>query len=261
MYILSFFILKKERERKRMSNMIEYLNSLPENLKTINISGCNLTKLPDLSRFYNLKYLFCNKNKLTTLPELPTSLIYLCCSENQLTSLPPLNSNLINLYCDSNQLTSLPSLPEKLKILHCDSNQLISLPSLNIDLECISCLNNQLTTLPSLPEKLITLNCHSNKLTFLPSLPNSLKYLCCLNNPIFRIINDQDIKIISQKIKIINKIRVIYYHLKFKKQFRKILWEKIREPKIQQYYSPDNLIHLLKEKEEKEDIDEILGSW
>ena len=41
-----------------------YLNSLPDDTKRINISGRNLTELPDLSRFRFLKYLYCDDNRL-----------------------------------------------------------------------------------------------------------------------------------------------------------------------------------------------------
>ena len=46
----------------------------------------------------------------------------------------------------------------------------------------------------------------------------------------------------------------MYYTLKYKNKFRKILWEKIRESKIKDYYSPENLINLLNNNPE-EDLD------
>ena len=72
--------------------------------------------------------LYCNGNKLTSLPELPNSLILLNCSGNLLTSLPKLPNLLITLYCPYNKLTSLPDLPNSLITLYCDHNRLISLP-------------------------------------------------------------------------------------------------------------------------------------
>ena len=40
-----------------MFNVVEYLNSLPEDTKTIDVSLKNLTYIPDLSRFKNLETL------------------------------------------------------------------------------------------------------------------------------------------------------------------------------------------------------------
>ena len=91
--------------------MSNYINCLPNNITSINVSNQDLIYLPDLSRFKNLEVLHCYGNKLT--------------------SLPSLNENLKELYCSYNQLTSLPSLNENLKILNCSNNQLTSLPSLN----------------------------------------------------------------------------------------------------------------------------------
>ena len=83
-------------------NIEDYLNSLPEDTTKINVSNKNLTYLPDLSRFKNLQQLYCNDNKLTSLPPLNENLLYLHCSNNKLTSLPQLNENLEELYCNNN---------------------------------------------------------------------------------------------------------------------------------------------------------------
>ena len=40
-------------------------------IERLNYSNQGLTKLPDLSEYINLKYLYCYNNKLTYLPELP----------------------------------------------------------------------------------------------------------------------------------------------------------------------------------------------
>ena len=64
----------------------------------------------------------CRGNQITTLPELPASLIELRCPDNQLTTLPELPDSLTELYCDSNQLTALPELPTSLIELWCGEN-------------------------------------------------------------------------------------------------------------------------------------------
>ena len=83
-----------------MTTEIErYLNSLSEDISTLNISSKNITSLPDLTRFKNLKILYCSYNELTSLPTLPQNLQYLKCSYNKLTLLPTLSQNLKKLYC------------------------------------------------------------------------------------------------------------------------------------------------------------------
>jgi hypothetical protein len=60
------------------------------------------------------------------------------------------------------------------------------------------------------------------------------------------------------KIQIVNNFRHLYFCLKFKKQFRYWLWEKIREPKIMKKYHPSYLIENL---HETTDLDELLNHW
>ena len=102
----------------RMTTAVEtYLNSLHEDILTIDISNKDITSLPDLTRFKNLTKLDCSYNKLTLLPTLPQNLTKLYCFHNQLISLPTLPQNLTKLYCSYNKLTLLPTLPQKLKSL------------------------------------------------------------------------------------------------------------------------------------------------
>ena len=58
----------------------------------------------------------------------------------------------------------------------------------------------------------------------------------------------------------INNFRYLFYCLKFKNQFRKYLWEKIRESKIIKKYSPNYLIENLIENF-NEDLDKVLNDW
>lgn len=99
---------------------------------------------------------------------------------------------------------------------------------------------------------------YNNQLTLLPTLPGNLQQLYCNNNPIYEIINNTNLIVVKQKIKILNNCRDLYYCLKLKKQFRKCLWEKIREPKIMKKYHPSYLIERLDEDTE---LDMVLNNW
>ena len=265
----------------------EYINSLPNNTETIIIIICskNLTYIPELSRFVNLSYLDCSHNNLVCLPKLPNSLTHLLCNDNKLTYLPELPNSLIHLLCDNNKLTYLPELPNSLTYLNCGKNQLTYLQKLPNSLLVLTCNNNKLTYLPELPNNLKQLYCSNNKLTYLPELPNSLKKLYCGNNQLTNLqklpnnliylncnntiideiidvvkngsLHEDEFNKINKKLHILNKFRELYFALKFKKQFYKLL-EKVM---IKRYH-PSNLIKLLKnvgDDEEKMDI--LLESW
>lgn len=216
-----------------------YLDSLNNDVTSINISGRRLTYLPDLSRFKKLQILLCHDNQLISLPKLPNSLRELYCVSNQLTSLPSLPDNLTNLECNYNQLTALPILPNSLRELYCD--------------------NNQLTFLPKLPNNLKGLDCGSNQLTSLPDLPESLEWFNFHNNPIYSIVFHKNIEIIKLNIKKLNNFRALYYALRFRNRFRRWLWEGVRKPKIDAYYHPANLVKRL--LEEDGDLDRALDYW
>ena len=222
-----------------MTTRIErYLNSLSEDILSINISDMSVKSLPDLTRFKNLEILYCTNNQLTSLPTLPQNLKILNCYNNQLTSLPDLPQNLKELYCFYNQLTLLPTLPQNLKEL--------------------SCSYNELTSLPTLPQNLKILRCYHNQLTLLPTLPQNLKTFIYHNNPISEIVNNTSLIEINRDIQILNNFRDLYYCLKFKKQLRKWLWEKVREPNIKKLYNP---IYLIENLKEEDDLNTVLKNW
>jgi hypothetical protein len=159
------------------------LTSLPELPKSLIKLTCYDNKLTSLPELpESLIKLYCYDNKLTSLPELPKSLTWLYCYDNKLTSLPELPKSLIKLYCYDNKLTSLPELPKSLIKLTCYDNKLTSLPELPESLRGLYCYNNKLASLPELPESLRGLYCYNNKLASLPELPKSLKWLYCYNN-------------------------------------------------------------------------------
>jgi Leucine-rich repeat (LRR) protein len=251
------------------TDIVSYLNSLPDDKLILSIEQNDLTSLPDLTRFKNLKELYCGFNKLTSLPNnLPESLEILHCSFNKLTSLPDLINlkNLKKLYCSKNQLTSLPdTLPQVLEELICSDNQLTSLPNLSnlTQLKELNCSDNKLDSLPnSLPQSLVILYCFDNKINYFPNLPEKTIYIYYPNNPIYSIlnenINNNSIIKVKKNIIIVNNFRYLYYSLKFKKQLRKWLWEIVRKKQIMEKYHPN---HLIKNLEKDIDLEEFLNNW
>ncbi len=108
-YIVHLFI--SNINRLSMISVIDYLNSLNVNVKEINLSNKELTVLPDLSRFTNLKKLDCSFNKIKKINNLP--------------------EGLENLYCENNQIKELNNIPKSLFVLCCTNNLL---PSVNINI-------------------------------------------------------------------------------------------------------------------------------
>ena len=247
-------------------NIEEYLNSLPKYIYSINLCGKNLTYIPSLKRFKNLIQLKCDNNQLTQLPELNDSLEFLSCQHNKLTKLPELNSSLQILNCSYNYLTQLPELNSSLEELSCQNNQLTCLPELNSSLKNLYCYNNQLTCLPELNSSLTLLTCDYNQLTCLPELNSSLQYLSCYNNQLpFKLnhyapLTNEKRNELNQYIKCLERFKELYHSLKFKRQFRDCLWIKVRLPRIQNQFHPDNLEEMLYNINE-EDLDETLNKW
>lgn len=168
-------------------NVHNYLDSLPSDIKSIEIYNKNLTYLPSLSRFTQLTKLNVSYNNLTYLPKLPNNLLY--------------------LYCFHNKLTCLPELPDTLLYIYCCYNPFI------YDVESYDCY----------------------------------KYGVYGNN-IYDIDvydNEGDIEILNHDIKIVNSFRRLFYCLKFKKQFMRWLWERIRLPKIKFECKPENIVDKL----------------
>ena len=120
----------KKNHKLNMFSVKEYLDGLPSNAPEIDLMNVDAEEIPDLSRFTNLQYLYCNNNRLTRLPNLPNTLIELYCSENQLVELPELPPSLRLLHCGMNKLTSLPNMSamKNLEVIYCGFNNISQLP-------------------------------------------------------------------------------------------------------------------------------------
>jgi len=152
----------------------------------------------------------------------------------------------------------LPDLPNTLTDVYCGINQLSVLPKLPSALNGLCCGNNQLSILPSLPNSLMFLECEHNRLNVLPDLPSHLGIIY-YHTPIYDMLKTNDTNIIRQNVCILNKFRRLYYSLKFKRQFHDWLWERVRRPKIEMQYHPDNLAKQL--VDEDTDLDIVLDKW
>ena len=265
-----------------------------QNLETLGCQNNDIRNLPELPN--TLVYLTCSFNKLEYLPSLNECLFHLECDNNKLKELPPLPDTLELIDCEHNHLTEFPSLNDKLRILNCSNNKIRQLPAaLNCNLEYLTCSNNELTHLPVLNRQLEHLNCSSNKITMLPMFPPLLVAIIFDKNPIYtELYNDEitcfDIQYysmeliqnlhlnedeyhdfihedqqridkmtveLSQKVRTLHDFRFLFYSLKYKSTFRNLLWDKIRRPKIEAKYHPDNLQKLLKNITEDNDVSEI----
>ena len=69
---------------------------------------------------------------------------------------------------------------------------------------------------------------------------------------------DDSLDQIKKNIQELNNRRHLDYCLQFKKQFRKWLWEKVREPRIQELYHPNYLIEKLGDEN---DLDAVVDNW
>jgi hypothetical protein len=272
----------------------KYLDTLPLDTNIINLSDKNLAYIPSLLKFKCLVTFICSNNYLIKLPEIGDKLVYLDCSNNLLTELPffkniqqlvcsnnkvkylpnyeiieyldisfnfltniDINNLLVFLNCSHNLLSDLPNLSCNLTHLYCNNNLLSCLPLLNDKLKYLRCDHNQITRLPRLNDNLLNLICSNNKLTWFPNLNNKLKQFVCFNNIAYEIITTYHVGNKKNNIRKINNFRYTYYALKFKNQFKKWLWEKVREPKIMKQFHPDHLNTL----EETDDLEVFLENW
>jgi Leucine-rich repeat (LRR) protein len=217
-------------------NIEDYLNSLPEDVEAINISNKNLTYIPSLERFFQLKVLDCSINQITHLDNLPNTLKELYCIYNKITQFDNLPNSLEILYCNNNQITQLDNLPNKLKELYCNNNQITQLNNIPNTLKELNCSYNQITQLDNIPNTLKELNCSYNQITQLDNLPHTLKELYCSSNPIPSFELDYW--------KGMSKLRKIYFTSKYGSRLERYYIKNVRNKRINKdyidiLYSPD----------------------
>lgn len=175
------------------------------NANMVNVSNYSISNLTGIEYFSSLSFLNCSFNQITSLPELPATLINLNCLANQLTTLPALPTGLLSLDFSGNiNLTSIagwppnlnsismgatamsvaaiPAFPETVTFLSMQGMQLTELPPLPPNLNTLFVGTNPLGALPPLPETITGLGVNNCNLTELTDLPPFLESLICLNN-------------------------------------------------------------------------------
>lgn len=163
--------------------------------------------------------------------------------------------------CSFNSIQELPQLSHCLRQLYCNDNCLSTVPSLPNTILRFDCSTNLITHLPTLPEKLYQLVCSNNNLRYLPLLPETIDIIHFDNNPMCEYFVPYNIPLLREQVSIVYKFRSTYYHLKFKQRFRNILWI-MRERNARIFYSPENLIKLIKDIDDDDSkLLHILDKW
>ncbi len=92
---------------------MDILDQFANDVTEINISCKNIEGELDFKKFTKLTKLKCNNNMITSLNNLPNSLIELDCDSNEITSLDNLPNSLTKLCCWSNSVKNYDELIKK----------------------------------------------------------------------------------------------------------------------------------------------------
>lgn len=262
----------------------DYFDTLPEDLEYISLTWKKIKFTPNFTNFRNLTGLVLSGCKMKTLPVLPNSLQNLIVSNMDLEYLPSLeNTRLEFILASDNNLTSLPSFPDTLLQMNFIYNKIKNVEELPDSIISVSLSFNRIKKIKKFPKNAKMINISQNFLKELPTIPENVYEFYCIHNPLIVMPEIKSIKInylafasevngylnsdeISEimmtvrNINIINNFKSTYYHLLCKSKLRKILWEKVREPKIKEMYHPDKLIELIKDVD-AEHLEEVLDKW
>jgi Leucine-rich repeat (LRR) protein len=124
--------------------------SLPTNVRKLDISSNNISKIRASDLPDSLTELTCKYNGLETIEKLPPNLMMLDCTWNRLKTLPDIPASLELLCCNHNQLRALPEPPplSKLNTLLCGNNRLMYLPNV----ETLGCLGAEFNSICVFPK-------------------------------------------------------------------------------------------------------------
>jgi hypothetical protein len=131
--------------------------------------------------------------------------------------------------------------------LNCIYNNITALPVFNDSLESIIFSNNPIYT--TLYGGNITL--HHHRHAYMQDIMDMYEYQEVIAE------NITSISDLSGKVKKLHNFRFLFYSLKYKSGLRNFLWDKIRRPKIEAKYHPDNLQKLLENMSDHDDVSEL----
>lgn len=246
------------------TNHLFVIEKLPPNLVNLQICNNYIARVPLLPATLRTAYL--TGNRIQHLPPvLNEGLEHFTITYNVVKVLPEiLPDSLISLRIIGNLVERLPIKGgANLKIINCASNRIRELPAdfanAYAGLEEFNCLNNPITKIASLPQTIKTLrleNIPIHLTTYRFPVPASLEQVCCdigwvlelaRIRGIFPTIGFSMVPTISgNMLKRVDQFRELYFALKWRDPLRRWLW-RIREPKIREELSPENLAKYLEE--------------
>lgn len=259
-------------------SILPNFSTLFTTITELDIRFNKLTNIDILVNMTQLKKLFCSRNRLNSIPIIP-SLTFLDCYGNPDIKRIGYYENLLELHCQYCSIEEIVSMP-KLLFMTCCKNNLTRLNSFR-SLRELTCMGNPIKELSFMPF-LQKLKIMCTQITHLPEL-KSLTYLegseCLITTgflhnemteiycpSLFDTIGDHNLYessmdrcILRNRCNQIVRFRELYYSLKYKSQLRNFLWERVRRPKLEMYYHPERLLAFLEENEE--DWQDKIESW
>ena len=135
------------------------LDNFLSNVEEIYINNKKVIGDLDFLRFTKLKKIYCSNNQITSLINLPKTLVQIICINNNINKLDITkeHNKLSVLYCDNNNIQYFDNLPNSLYSLSCSSNNVTTLDMLPSNLKILLCKNNNFIKLDNLPLELYEL--------------------------------------------------------------------------------------------------------
>ncbi len=221
-------------------NQITHID-VPSNLETLLCKFNNITTLI-LAHNHSLTEICATDNKIRYIDTLPETLTLLDISRNEMSSIPYIPNSIINLFISNNRITHLPPLPTSLENLHCDHNPLLKINAFPCKLATLFASHTNIMNIPPLTPKLVLVDVSYSKL-YIPPINTANKFTMFMyaNTPLYDMVGNLPMNTLTK----LNKFRELYFTLKFKAQFRKLLWEHIREKVAMERYAPSKLNEIL----------------
>jgi len=172
---------KLDIDNEHLSKLFELsrIIDLLKKIEFLDLSNNNLTKIPDLSKYQNIKYLNVSFNNIEQ-DVVNNNLVELSCHNNKIKSI--VSNKLTHVNASNNQIVSI-DIPN-VKVLVISFNKLNLIPSY-VNLRYLECIDNKIINIDNMLE-LEELYIGNNNLVSIKNMPR-LKVLNCVNNPITKI--------------------------------------------------------------------------